>query len=190
MIAPNAAEVLNLVGFVTGTALYAMLLALVLRDVPGAGHSRLPLATAVLGLIWNLGELTAYALPRLGYLTESIELWADVIRNPSFDEEEIERQRRQRIAGIAQEKAEPASLALRLLPPVLYGEGHAYGVPFTGSGTEESLQSLTRADLVEFQQQWLRPDNARIFVVGDTTLAEITPLLERAFRDWRAPAAR
>ena len=76
MIAPNAAEVLNLVGFVTGTALYAMLLALVLRDVPGAGKSRLPLATAVLGLIWNLGELAAYALPRLGLFSESIELWA------------------------------------------------------------------------------------------------------------------
>lgn len=76
MIAPNAAEVLNLVGFVTGTALYAMLLALVLRDVPGAGPSRLPLATAVLGLIWNLGELSAYAMPRLGLFKESIALWA------------------------------------------------------------------------------------------------------------------
>src|SRR5687768_18488011 len=53
-----------------------MLLALVLRDIPGAGQSRLPLATAVLGLIWNLGELSAYALPRLGYFNESIELWA------------------------------------------------------------------------------------------------------------------
>ena len=76
MIAPNAAEVLNLVGFVTGTALYAMLLALVLRDVPGSGQSRLPLATAVLGLIWNLGELAAYGLPKLGLVSESIALWA------------------------------------------------------------------------------------------------------------------
>jgi hypothetical protein len=73
VIAPNAAEVLNLVGFITGTALYAMLLALVLRG--RAGWS-LPLATAVLGLIWNLGELSAYALPRLGMVTESIALWA------------------------------------------------------------------------------------------------------------------
>ena len=80
MIAPNAAEVLNLVGFVTGTALYAMLLALVLRAASGQGVRRivvwLPLATAVLGLIWNLGELAAYALPRLGYFSESIALWA------------------------------------------------------------------------------------------------------------------
>ena len=74
MIAPNAAEVLNLVGFVTGTALYAMLLALVLRGSPGGNF--LPLATAVLGLAWNLGELAAYALPKLGYFNESIGLWA------------------------------------------------------------------------------------------------------------------
>ena len=72
MIAPNAAEVLNLVGFVTGTALYAMLLALVLRQPA----QLLPLATAVLGLAWNLGELAAYALPKVGYFTESIALWA------------------------------------------------------------------------------------------------------------------
>lgn len=76
MIAPNAAEVLNLVGFATGTALYAMLLALVMRDQPNARYSRLPLATAVLGLLWNLGELAAYALPRLGMIEESFALWA------------------------------------------------------------------------------------------------------------------
>jgi len=93
VIAPNAAEVLNLVGFVTGTALYAMLLALVLRGSSGASTfaratadrpagqeglppQYLPLATAVLGLVWNLGELAAYALPKLGYFNQSIGLWA------------------------------------------------------------------------------------------------------------------
>jgi len=81
VIAPNAAEVLNLVGFVTGTALYAMLLALVLRSKvqgspEGLPPQYLPLATGVLGLVWNLGELAAYSLPRLGYFNESIGLWA------------------------------------------------------------------------------------------------------------------
>jgi zinc protease len=120
-------------------------------------------------------------------LAESIDLWADVILNPVFDPQEIERLRGLRIAGIAQEKAQPDSLALRLLPPAIYGEGHAYGVPFTGSGTEESVESIRREDLVAFKESWLRPDNARLFIAGDTTLEEITPLLERAFRNWRAP---
>lgn len=121
-------------------------------------------------------------------LSASIALWADVIRNPTFAEEEIARLKGQWLAGIAQEKATPTSLALRLLPPVLYGEGHAYAVPFTGSGTPESIQSITREDLVTFHRRWLRPDNATIFVVGDTSLEEITAELERALDGWTAPA--
>jgi two-component system LytT family sensor kinase len=79
--AANAADVLNLVGFATGTALYAMLLVLVVRggarqgDDP-ARRDRLPLATALLGLIWNLGELAAYALPRFGLVADGVSLSA------------------------------------------------------------------------------------------------------------------
>ncbi|HEX6992692.1 MAG TPA: pitrilysin family protein [Gammaproteobacteria bacterium] len=121
-------------------------------------------------------------------LEPSIALWADLILNPVFAEEEIERLRTRWIASIAQEKSEPQSLALRLLPPILYGDDHAYGVPFTGTGTVESISSITQEDLLRFKETWLRPDNARIFIVGDTTLDEITPILERTFRGWRAPA--
>jgi hypothetical protein len=77
--ASNAADVLNLVGFVTGTALYAMLLALVVRGAarpPEARRDWLPLATALLGLSWNLGELAAYALPRLGLAEDTVGLSA------------------------------------------------------------------------------------------------------------------
>jgi two-component system, LytTR family, sensor kinase len=76
-----AADVLNLVGFATGTALYAMLLVLVMRGGgrQGTGAARpdhLPLATALLGLIWNLGALAAYALPRLGLVADGVSLSA------------------------------------------------------------------------------------------------------------------
>lgn len=79
MSTSNAADLLNLVGFATGTALYAMLLVLVLRRRPPADAARLdrlPLATACLGLLWNLGELAAYGLPRLGLLSDSVPLSA------------------------------------------------------------------------------------------------------------------
>jgi len=74
--ASNAADVVNLVGFATGTALYAMLLALVLRGGSRGAEEAgrvdwLPLATALLGLAWNLGELAAYALPRLGIVDDT-----------------------------------------------------------------------------------------------------------------------
>jgi len=120
-------------------------------------------------------------------LAPSLGILADVLRDPAFDEEEIEKLRSRWIAGIEQEKASPVQLALRELPPEIYGDDHAYGVPFTGSGTVESITSLTRQDLVDFHATWLRPDNATIFVVGDTTMEEIQPLLEQTLGGWRAP---
>jgi len=122
-------------------------------------------------------------------LRPSFDILADVLRNPAFKQSEIDKLRGRWIAGIEQEKASPVQLALRLLPPELYGDGHAYGVPFTGSGTEASINSLTRDDLVSFHNTWLRPDNATVFVVGDTTMADIKPELERALGAWRAPSS-
>ena len=121
-------------------------------------------------------------------LAPSLALFADITRNPAFKADDIERVRGQWIAGIAQEKTEPTGLALRTLPPLLYGKNHAYGIPFTGSGTEKAIASLTADDLATFQRDYLRPDNVRIVVAGDTTLADILPKLDAVFGDWQAPS--
>jgi len=121
-------------------------------------------------------------------LTPSLALFADIVRNPAFKTEDIERVRGQWLAGIAQEKTQPQGLALRTLPPLLYGPQHPYGVPLTGTGTEAAIKSLTANDLSAFQNNWLRPDNLRILVAGDTTLAQIIPQLDAAFGDWQPPA--
>jgi len=122
-------------------------------------------------------------------LDASLALAADVVRNPAFDQAEIDRLRTRWIQGIAQEKAQPVQLALRTLPPLLYGEGHSYSVPYTGSGTEASIEGMSRDDLVKFHTDWIRPDNATIFMVGDITLDEATAALEKAFGDWQAPTS-
>jgi zinc protease len=119
-------------------------------------------------------------------LDESLALFADVIRHPTFPADEIERVRKEWIASIAREKTSPNALAMRVLPPLLYGEGHPYAIPFSGSGTESSIAALTRADLVEFHRAWIRPDNATLIVTGDASPAEILPLLEKHFGDWQA----
>jgi predicted Zn-dependent peptidase len=118
----------------------------------------------------------------------SLALLADVVRRPRFPEHEIERVRKEWIAGIAREKMSPDSLALRVLPPLLYGAGHPYAIPFSGSGTEASVSALTRDDLAAYQRDFLRPDNATIIVTGAVTPATILPLLERHFGDWQPPA--
>ncbi|HEX8257935.1 MAG TPA: pitrilysin family protein [Allosphingosinicella sp.] len=122
-------------------------------------------------------------------LAPSLDLLADIIKNPAFDPGEIERLRAQQLTRIASELTQPTSIALRTLPPLLYGAEHAYGVPFTGSGRPETVKTITRDQIVAAHQSWIRPDNAEIFVVGDTSLAEITPLLEARFGAWAPPAA-
>ena len=117
-------------------------------------------------------------------LSPSLDLFADVVRNPSFAQSEIDRLRPRWLARIEQEKSQPVQLALRNLPPLLYGKSHAYGMPLTGSGTEESIRSLTREDMIAFHQTWIRPSNGTLFVVGDTTMESILPKLEKAFGNW------
>ena len=121
-------------------------------------------------------------------LAPSLDLLADIVRNPAFAPSEIERLRGQHLAGIASEMAQPQGIALRTLPPLLYGNQHPYGIPFTGSGNPQTVQAITRADILAAHDAWIRPDNLKIFVVGDTSLAEIQPLLEARFGHWQAPA--
>ncbi len=141
---------------------------------------------ATIGAGSNLDKTSVTLSALKENLTPSIALLGDVVRRPTFSTEEIERQRKLILTGIAQEKAQPISIALRLLPPLMFGADHAYGIPLTGSGAEDVVSALSREDLVAFKDQWLRPDNGKIFVVGDTTMAEIKPLLERTFGNWRA----
>lgn len=122
-------------------------------------------------------------------LAASLALAADVVRNPAFAQSEIDRLKPRWIQSIAQEKAQPVQLALRTLPAILYGDGHSYSVPYTGSGTVAAIEGMSRDDLVAFHTDWIRPDNATIFMVGDITLDEATAALEGTFGDWQAPAS-
>jgi len=119
-------------------------------------------------------------------LDASLDLLADVVMNPVFPEADFKRLQAQQIAGIQREKVQPVALAQRVLPALLYGKGHAYGNPLTGSGTEESVKAMTRATLEQFARTWVRPNNATLLIVGDTTLAEIQPKLEKLFAAWQS----
>ena len=118
-------------------------------------------------------------------LEPSLDLLAEIVRNPAFAPAEIERVRTQQITSIEQQMRTPQSMASTTLAPLLYGEDHPYGA--TGSGTVESVKSITRADLTGFQTDWIRPDNGEIFVVSDMALNRLKPILEARFGNWRAP---
>jgi zinc protease len=118
-------------------------------------------------------------------LPRALGLYADLVLHPSFPQADFERLQRDRIAAIGREKTVPRAMALRVLPGLLYGKDHAYGLPLTGTGTEQAVARMTRADLVRYHQSWFRPNNATLLVVGDTTMAAIRPLLEKTFAGWQ-----
>ena len=119
-------------------------------------------------------------------LAASLDLFADIVRHPSFPADQVERVRGQALSGIAQELTDPGALARRTLPPLIWGASHPYAV--IGSGTVAGVKAVTRADLLGAHERTVRPDTAELFVVGDVTIAELKPLLEASFGDWRAPA--
>ncbi|HVR82422.1 MAG TPA: pitrilysin family protein [Luteimonas sp.] len=144
---------------------------------------------ANLGASASLDGGSAYLSALKEKIEPSLVLYAQMLRQPRFDQKEIDRVKAQWIAGIAQEKARPNGAALRVLPPLLYGAGHPYAIPFSGTGTEGSIAALTRDELVAYHDKYVRPDNATLVVVGDTTLKEITPKLEQAFAGWKGVGA-
>ncbi|MGE0180103.1 MAG: M16 family metallopeptidase [Sphingomonas sp.] len=143
-------------------------------------------ATINTGATLDRTSVTLTAMtPALG---ASLDLLADVIRNPAFAPAEVERIRQQRLALIAAEMTQPVAMGLRALPVVLYGPNHPYGKPGTGTGDPAIVRTLTRDDLIRFHQTWIRPDNATIFAVGDLPLNEFVAQLESRFGNWRPPS--
>ncbi len=119
--------------------------------------------------------------PNLG---GSLDLFADVVRNPAFAPGEVERLRASLLTNIAAELVDPWSIANRAMPTLLYGTTHPYAKLAAGSGDAAAVSSLTRDDLVAFHRSWIRPDKAEIFVVSDLPLDQVKSALEARFGNW------
>lgn len=120
-------------------------------------------------------------------LAASLDLMADYARNPAFAPNDLERVRTQQLTRIKNELNNPGAIGQRALAPVLFGTDHPYGIPPTGTGDPAVVQTLTREELADFHRVWIRPDMAKVFIVGDTTLPDAVKLLEASFGDWKAP---
>jgi zinc protease len=124
-------------------------------------------------------------------LLPSLRILADVVLNPSFPEDQFAIKKQQLLSQIAQEKADAGSVAFRILPGLLYGSTHAYGLPSSGSGFAQTVSALNRNDLVQWHKQWFRPGSATVIVTGNTSMDKLLPALESAFGTWapgQAPA--
>lgn len=119
-------------------------------------------------------------------LAPSLALVGDVIKNPAFAPDALARLKTQSLTSIAQLQKDPNGIAARALPALIFGPTHPYAA--LRGGDTAAISAATRDQLIAYKDQWIRPDNAKIFVVSDRPLAELLPMLNAQFGTWAAPA--
>ena len=120
--------------------------------------------------------------PRLG---AALGLVAEVVREPTFAQEEIDRLRTQTLDGLKVAYSNPGTLAGLTAARLAYGSG-AWGHP--ASGTPASLPRIRRDDLIALHRATFRPDRAVLILTGDVTPETALALARAKFGSWAAPA--
>jgi zinc protease len=109
-----------------------------------------------------------------------LELFADIILHPTFPDDELDRERKQRLAALESDKEDPGTIVSRAFAKEVYGE-HPYG----RQSTKTSLQAIDRDGLIAFHQRIFMPANSVLCVVGDFSSEEIMSKLNSALGQWQ-----
>jgi predicted Zn-dependent peptidase len=133
-----------------------------------SGLSSLTSTVAASGLVENLDQ--------------TLELFADVIRNPAFPQAEVEKYKTRTLAQLQFQRSIPQFLAAEQFQRAIYGSGHPASLI---APPADSIKKLTSKDLADFHATYYRPNNAILAIVGDVTMKDIMPKLEKAFGDWQ-----
>jgi len=115
-------------------------------------------------------------------IDQSIELFADVVRNPTFAQAEIDKYKTRTLFQLQSQRAIPQFLAAEQFQKAIYGTSHPASLI---APPTESIKKLTSKDLADFHATYYRPNNAILAIVGDVTMKEIVPKLEKYFGDWQ-----
>lgn len=136
-------------------------------------------ATLESGARWDSSAVDMSVMSR--NLGKAMEFFADAVRNPTFPKDELDRERQQSLDVLQVELTEPRSLAGYVMTKLIYADapyGHNLG------GTPQSLEKITRDDLVKFHRAHFRPDNAVLLFGGDVTAEAAFALAEKLFGSW------
>ena len=114
-------------------------------------------------------------------LDQIVDIFADVVRNPSFPQDEIEKYKKRTLANLMIQRSSPQFLADEQFSKAIYGDHPAA----LASTPPESIKKLSTKDLATFHSTYYRPNNAMLTVVGDVTMKSILPVIEKAFGDWQ-----
>ena len=110
----------------------------------------------------------------------------EVINEPIFDQTEIDRKKLRWLASIDQSLSTPNGIVSNLISGLMYGKDHPYGKPSSGDGTRQSIQWMTREEMIGYKEATITPENSTIVVIGDTNLEELLPVLESKFGNWKS----
>src|SRR3954471_4859920 len=122
--------------------------------------------------------LYAFALSKQN--KKLLELLADVLLNPAFKQEELDKVKKQTLSELAQEKDDPDAIASNVQKILNFGKNHPYGE----LTTEASLDKITLEKCTTYFQTYFRPNVAYLAVVGDVKFSDIKPLIEKALGGW------
>jgi zinc protease len=114
-------------------------------------------------------------------LDQTLDIFADVVRNPSFPQAEVDKYRGRTLQQLQFQRSSPQFLAQEQFSRAIYGNHPAALI----APPADSLKKLTSKDLAEFHAANYLPNNAILAVTGDVTLKELMPKLEKAFGDWK-----
>lgn len=114
----------------------------------------------------------------------AMEILADVVRHPTFKDEEVERLRQQTLDDLTVELGQPGSIARYVAARVIFGDA-PYGQPL--SGTPQSIARIGRNDFIKYHDTYYRPDNAILVLGGDIKARDAFALAQRYFGDWKKP---
>jgi predicted Zn-dependent peptidase len=114
-------------------------------------------------------------------LDQTLDLFADIIRNPTVPQAEVDKYKTRTLAQLQFQRSIPQFLAAEQFQRAIYGANHPAALV---APPADSLKKLTSKDLAEFHATYYRPNNAILAIVGDVTMKEIMPKLEKVFGDW------
>jgi predicted Zn-dependent peptidase len=112
---------------------------------------------------------------------QTLEIFADVARNPTFPESEVGKYKSRIMAQLMAQRSIPQFLAIEQFNRAIYGDHPAALI----APPAASVKRLAAKDLADFHSVYYRPNNAILAIVGDVTLKEVMPKIERTFGDWQ-----
>ena len=115
---------------------------------------------------------------------EMLILAGELLRSPTFPEQELELERRLTLQAIRSQQEQPFTVAYDQLRRSMYGD-HPYAR--SGLGTEETVSQLSQADLLRYHNTFFRPDNLIISVSGRIQPEVAVSLIESVLGDWQSP---